>query len=286
MAQLRPYFLIDESARPAAAAAGFLRPALGGRVGKDVTGDEAAALPRQFATRMRHGAPPRKDGARQPCGKLRPVPMAEEPPAGIAERRVLALELAGAPLQPMASYALGLARLRKLCSEAEYLAALKFARDAFVLFPTKTPPACLGNLLPAGEATIALPKSDSFAAKAEVRYAKAEALRREDAGAWRELVNLVLYDHPPRWLDTARARPQSAWAADERGLAQFRHAAQHLAVIYGCEEDADDTVLSLKRSVAAFLRHQAERLEAEAREADKAARPEKKRRAPAARAAK
>lgn len=185
----------------------------------------------------------RRDGRREPSGRLerQPPDTPEHTPA--ARRRVVALGKSAA-LDPRSAFAWGQLLVLRALSTAEYLAGLQFARDHRALFPQRTPPSCLGHLVPAGEGTIALPVADDYAARARSRYEAAVAAgRAADPRGWRELVNVLIYDRPPDWLDSARQRTPAGHAAAARDHAALRRAAAALLAIYPQDEERGEVVL-------------------------------------------
>lgn len=65
----------------------------------------------------------------------------------------------------------------------------------------------------------------------ERRYREArEALLGVGRRAYLEVVNIVLYKHWPRFLDTEHQRPLGAWAADQRDFNELRQGLVALAL--------------------------------------------------------
>lgn len=203
--------LIDDALIPlAVGAAGFLLPG-GGRL----------------ASRGRH----RKDRPRYPNGQTKHIQ--NEIPEGIAMRRMAVLELSGAERDMRAESPLGVCRARGLILEIEFQAGERFERQHRRMgLRGRTPQACIGNLQPSGEGSIAIPTDASDNAKAEADYLRSrEAVKGAGSRAWSQTQNIVIHHHWPRFLDTERDRPDGAWTADARDLAAFRAALEALARI-------------------------------------------------------
>jgi hypothetical protein len=161
------------------------------------------------------------------------------------------LELSGAERDQRAEYPLGVIRARGLITETEHLAGLEYARLHRQVEHPKSPHSCLAQLIPSGEGAIATavdPRPETEALYRQLR----ETVRQRGSRAWRQLQNVVIYAHWPRFLDTARKRPPMAWLADEADLAALRSALDALARELAIRSRQSDPVAELRDSVASF----------------------------------
>ncbi len=178
---------------------------------------------------MAKGGRHRKDRPRYPNGHLKHI--LNEIPEGIAMRRMAVLELTGAERDMRAESPLGVCRARGVILDIEFQAGERFERQhRRMVERARTPQACLGNLQPSGEGSIAIPTDASDNAEAEIKYLKSrDALRASGTRAFRIVINLAIHHQWPRFLDTARRRPDAAWTADARDLAALRDGLEALA---------------------------------------------------------
>jgi hypothetical protein len=205
---------------------------------------------------MRRGRS-RKLGSRHPNGQLRRPPSDEPELTGVAQRRIAALELSGAERDQRAAYPLGVIRARGLIREVEHNAGLEYERLHRRVEQPRTPPSCLGAMVPSGEGTISIaagPSPETQALYLRIR----EALKGAGTRAWSQTRDVVIYHHWPGFLDTARRRPPAAWQADERDLAALVSGLDVIARVLDLRAGRTDGSSELKDSVASFqARHQA-----------------------------
>jgi hypothetical protein len=172
----------------------------------------------------------RKDGLREKNGRLQ---RAHEDiiPEGLAMRRMATLELSGAEREQMVENPLGVCLKRGVLLRIEHQAGERYERQhRRHALRARTPQACIGNLQPSGEGSIAIPTDANDNATAEAAYlASREALKRAGSRAFHLVTNVVIYHHWPRFLDTERRRPPAAWIADARDLAALRAGLNALA---------------------------------------------------------
>ncbi len=177
-------------------------------------------------------------------------------PEGIAMRRMAVLELSGAERDMRAESPLGVCRARGLILEIEFQAGERFERQHRRTGTRgRTPQACIGNLQPSGEGSIAIPTDASDNARAEREYDDSrEAAKAAGSRAWHQIQNIVIHHHWPRFLDSTRRRPVAAWLADARDLETFRAGLSALARVMKLRgEKGDDfgvLLLSLEEKLA------------------------------------
>ncbi len=171
---------------------------------------------------MAKGGRNRKDRARHPNGHLKPQDNII--PEGIAMRRMAVLELSGAERDQDAENPGAVCEKRGLILKIERQAGDKYEQQHLrTALRARTPQACIGNLQPSGEGSIAVPTSPGDNARAEAAFlASREALQRAGSRAFHLVENIVIHHHWPRFLDTERRRPPEAWTADARDLSAFR----------------------------------------------------------------
>jgi hypothetical protein len=209
----------------------------------------------------RHGRS-RKLGPRHPNGQLR-RPQSDEPDlTGVARRRIAALELTGAERDQRAEYPLGVIRARGLIREVEHNAGLEYERLHRRVEQPRTPPSCLGAMVPSGAGTIssaAPPSPQTTALYLRIR----EALKGAGTRTWSQTRDVVIYHHWPRFLDTARRRPPAAWQSDERDLGALVNGLDIIARVLDLRAGKTDGSSELKDSVASFQARHLARLAAE-----------------------
>ncbi len=194
----------------------------------------------------------RKERARYANGHLKQV-HDDIIPEGIAMRRMAVLELSGAERDQLVENPLGVCLRRGLTLRIEHQAGEKYEQQhRRHALRARTPQACLGNLQPSGEGTIAIPTDASDNARAENAYLKSrEALKRAGSRAFHLTTGVVIHHHWPRFLDIDRRRPESAWIADARDLAALRAGLDALAgeMKLGGErgDDFADLILGLEQ---------------------------------------
>jgi hypothetical protein len=227
---------------------------------------------------------PRKPGARFPSGDLKPVE--DRGTSELQQRRIAALETASAALDPRTSFTWGILYARRLIATHHYLAGLSLARDWHALYPHRTPPACLGNLVPVGEGTIAIPTEEScvpddqgklcgrcqacFARRAKERVDEAEKeAERVSPRGWMMLTCALLFDQPPDFTDIARDRLPAEWDQDGRDHDSFLRAAEAIRTVYAFpvardKDGIEERTVELYDSVQALRALRVERLRREA----------------------
>ena len=197
-----------------------------------------------------------KLGSRQPNGQLRRPPDKPQQPAepvltGVEQRRIAALELTGAERDQRASYPLGVIRARGLIREVEHNAGLEYERLYRRVEQPRTPPSCLGEMVPSGAGTISIavaPSAQTTALYLRIRTALKDAGTR----TWSQTHDVVIYHHWPRFLDTQRRRPPAAWQADERDLAALTSGLDIIARVLEMRAGRNDSSSELQDSVASF----------------------------------
>jgi hypothetical protein len=211
----------------------------------------------------KHGAPKRKSGDRYASGKLKalPQPHSDHGTDELQMRRITILESDAAALDPRTSFVWGILYARRLIVTHHYLAGLSLARDWHILYPHKTPPACLGNLIPIGEGTIAVPVEDACvpdtqgrlcgrcqaccSRRAKERYDEAEeAAQARSPRGWLMLKAALLFDAPPDFTDIDRRRAPSGTEYDVRDRRRLsedwdRDERDHRALLNACEAILD-----------------------------------------------
>jgi hypothetical protein len=172
-------------------------------------------------------------------------------PEGIAMRRMAVLELSGAERDMRAESPLGVCRARGLILEIEFQAGERFERQHRRMgLRGRTPQACIGNLQPSGEGSIAIPTDASDNAKAEAAYLSSrDAVKASGSRAWSQIQNIVVHHHWPRFLDSAKKRPAAAWLADARDLETFRAGLAALARVMKLHGEKGDDFGVLLRSL-------------------------------------
>ena len=204
----------------------------------------------------------RKSGVRKPNGILRWQDRGAGPSA-VELRRLAILELSGAEREQCASYPLGVIWKRRLICSVEHLAGLEFAKlhrwVEGALAPPKPPGSCLAQMLPSGEGVIATVGDGPSATTTELYLKARDAIRDAGSRAWSQIQNIVIYEHWPGFLDTARARPLAAWDADKRDLAALHQGLGAIVAILKLRGDPKDQSSELEDSVASFRLRRASR---------------------------
>ncbi len=188
----------------------------------------------------------RKERARFANGHLKQI-REDIIPEGIAMRRMAILELSGAERDMRAESPLGVIRARGLILDTEYQAGERWERQHRRMDErARTPPGCLGNLLPSGEGSIAIPTDAAENAGEERDYlASRAALKAAGSRAFHITQNIVIHHHWPRLLDTERRRPEAAWTADARDLSSLRAGLEALARVMKLRGEKGDNFSDL-----------------------------------------
>lgn len=241
---------------PAVAARVFCAPPAQAELGLAASGEAPLRCERGDWMAQRRRGRKTKPGSRQPNGQLR-RPADDPELSGVAHRRIAALELSGAERDQRAEYPLGVIRARGLIREVEHNAGLEYERLHRRVEQPRTPPSCLGAMVPSGAGTISIaapPSPQTQALYLRIR----EALKGAGTRTWSQTRDVVIYHHWPRFLDTARRRPPAAWKADERDLNALINGLDVIARVLDLRAGKTDRSNELKDSAASFVaRHQA-----------------------------
>lgn len=178
----------------------------------------------------------RKSALRQPNGRIR-HPSIDRGHEVVLDRR--ASLIAGAdPRDARAGYPLGILALRQQLgatpeeNDGRHRAGLIYAAlHAIACGRGNATRSHLANIV-VGELSVpSQGKTEEWQSSCRSQFERAVAAVREvSRRAFSVLENIVIYEHPMRFMDTARRRTPAAWQADARDLAALRAALETLAV--------------------------------------------------------
>jgi hypothetical protein len=192
----------------------------------------------------------RKHGSREANGRLRRGTILQRDL--VVERQklrgIFAVALPQGATDPRARYELGRANMLRLIGDDEFEAGLALKKDWFYLYPQKTAPSCLGNLVPSQlEEVTRLPLPEDCGMpqkrcgqcetcaqiKAKERVDAAERLARAASqGGWLMLKAIVLNNQMPDWCDMRKGRLDWDWVRHERMRQGTRRAFAALLRVY------------------------------------------------------
>lgn len=199
------------------------------------------SAPRAVASPGKPG-PALKAGPRFPCGKLR-YQIDRGHATVLAHRDRLIGGGEGSGRDPRAGYPLGILYARGLLMHGDHTAGLRYAGlHAIVWGGNKTPASHLANVIAGiSHPPIAdLSSHDAIVARcaSELGEAIGALTRLGTRRPLHILENIVVYERPMRFMDTARARTPAAWQADQRDLDALRDATGTLAELWKIERQA------------------------------------------------
>lgn len=159
---------------------------------------------------------PLQDGDRYPCGKLKPT----QPVDAIEHRRLLVGDKA---IDPRAGYPLGILYLRGAIMHGDYAAGMRYAGLYSAVWGKGQIKSHLESVIyglrrGAARDDDADREGRQIELAGELGEATAALLALPTRRPLHVLNNLAVYEHPMRFMDTARARTPEAWRADQRDL--------------------------------------------------------------------
>lgn len=200
----------------------------------------------------------RKNALREPNGQLQRTPTRSQPieRSGVEARRIQVMGIDPAKYENKRhpaerdmrlSTPLGLIRARVLITEAEYLAGEEFHSRWESAQRPKHPQSCIHERLSRGVA------EGGASARQENLYRDAhDCLKAVGTEAYRQVVNIVLYEHYPRFLDLKRRRTAEGWKADQRALDHLHAGLDALVREFKFHHGRDDKCADIEASVASI----------------------------------
>ena len=170
----------------------------------------------------------RKDGARHPCGKLVQAPLS--PPDLIEKRRIL---VGDDVTNELASYPLGILRMRGLLTPIDHAAGLRYAGLYASIFGRGAIKSHLESVIYGLRGGLKV-VDEAFEARQrqladDLGRATAVLTGLQTQRPYRILCNIAIYEHPLRFMDLTRARTPAAWQADQRDVEALQEATDALA---------------------------------------------------------
>jgi len=183
---------------------------------------------------------PKKAGPRHPGGRLC---QNIAPPAEVLEQRARMVGEANERDQ-RAGYPLGILALKGLLQRADHSAGMRYGGLYIAIWGRGPMPSHFAAMMPelrGAEWELLDDKKREeilFGLAGDLGEATAVLLALSTRRPFEILVNLAVYERPMRFMDCARARSASAWAADQRDLDALKEATGRLATLWRIERKA------------------------------------------------
>lgn len=191
----------------------------------------------------------RRAGSREPNGRIQRA--AETPETSPTADRRAADYGEAYRLDQRASHPWGVLRMLNVITEAEYQAGLSLAADYARVFPSRSPPSCLGSLVADGAGSIRVADIRDSTATPERRIDEAIAsARAASAPGWAALFRVLLHGEPAAWLDYVGSAADVA----QRNL---RLAGAGLLAVYRIQRSDDEPVERAVVVAETLRRHRA-----------------------------
>lgn len=176
--------------------------------------------------------PKRRDGKRHPGGKL--VQEVDPTPEVLRNR---ALHVGDDKARdPRAGYPIGILALRGAINHGDYVAAMRYGALYASVWGRGSIRSHLAEVVSGLRGSRWSDAGEREAIQIRLAGQLGEATAALHALPTRRpysvLVNLAVYEHPMRFMDTARARTAEAWAADQRDLEALTEATGTLAKLW------------------------------------------------------
>lgn len=197
----------------------------------------------------RRGGPPRKDAPRKRNGRLRHVTPLDRGHEITLQRRAALTSEAGEHDQ-RAGYPLGILAMRGELADPganspddaaeenrrRHQAGLMYAGLHAVVYGVKSPRSHMAALLTGlGGGDGRGPDNDRAGSAARLRETVEVVVSNAGRRGFDVLENIVVYERPMRFMDTAHRRTEAAWEADRRDKAALRGALAALVRLFKLE---------------------------------------------------
>ena len=182
---------------------------------------------------------PMVDGPRHPCGKL--VQGLPPTPELVEKRRLLVGDNKAA--DPRAGYPLGILYLCGAIMHGDYAAGMRYAGLYAAVWGKGQIKSHLESVIYGLHRGVDIEDSverEKLQMKlaGELGEATAALLALGTRRPYHVLTNIAIYEHPMRFMDTARARTPAAWTADQRDIEALTEATGTLAELWKIERKA------------------------------------------------